>query len=40
MPAKIAGLGQVKEIDMSGLEPMALIGTRLVKVGDIASLMN
>lgn len=32
------GIGQVKEVDMSGVEPLVLIGKRAVKLGDIVGL--
>lgn len=40
VPYSVWGLGTVKEIDMSGLEPVVTIGSRKVSLGDIAGLKN
>jgi len=40
IPAKISGLGLVKEIDMSGVEPLVQVGSRQLKLTDIVGLQN
>jgi flagellar basal-body rod modification protein FlgD len=40
MPYSVWGLGTVKELDMSGLEPLLTIGTRKVSLSQIAGLKN
>jgi hypothetical protein len=40
VPATISGLGLVKEIDMSGVEPLVQVGTRQLKLTDIRGLQN
>ncbi len=40
VPASISGAGLVREIDMSGIEPLVTIGSRILKLSEIIGLKN
>lgn len=40
IPTAISGVGLVKEVDMSGVEPMVTIANRIVKLSEILGLKN
>ena len=40
VPATITGVGQVNEIDMSGIEPLVTIGSRKLNLSEIIGLKN
>jgi flagellar basal-body rod modification protein FlgD len=40
IPTAITGVGLVKEVDMSGVEPMVTIANRIVKLSEILGLKN
>ncbi len=40
VPGTITGVGQVNEIDMSGIEPLVTIGSRKLNLSDIIGLKN